>query len=251
MSRRHWEVFEIQSNALATRMQAIGKPKLVLGLSGGIDSSHAALVCVEALRLCNQPMTDLKCLGLPGFGSSEQTKGNSQMLAEALGADYEVVSITELSTQILQDMGHGVALGPECSAEDVIQRLKSLPELGDTSFENVQARVRTLLLMTKANQYGGIVVGTGDLSEKALGWSTYAGDQIAMYDVNAGVPKSLIQDVMRWVMTERATHWGHEAPHQLSRALSAVLDTPISPELLPPTADGDVAQLTESVLGSL
>ena len=249
MARRNWEVFEIQSNALATRMQAIGKPKLVLGLSGGIDSTHAALVCVEALRICNQPASDLVCIGMPGFGSSQRTQNNSHALANALGTSLQTLSIAELSTQILKDVGHQLALDDDSAVEDVIQKLREIPELGDTSFENVQARMRTLLLMTMANQRGGIVVGTGDLSEKALGWSTYAGDQIAMYDVNAGVPKSLIQHVMRWVVEHRASRWGHQDPALLQEALLSVLDTPISPELLPPDLDGDVAQLTESVLG--
>ena len=154
-----------------------------------------------------------------------------------------------MSTQVLKGVGHELALKDDCSVDDIIQKLRLLPELGDTSFENVQARLRTLLLMTKANQVGGIVVGTGDLSEKALGWSTYAGDQIAMYDVNAGVPKTLIQHVMRWVVEHRASHWGHGSPGALESALTSVLETPISPELLPPDADGDVAQLTEDVLG--
>jgi NAD+ synthase (glutamine-hydrolysing) len=245
---RNWEVFEIQSNALATRMKAIGTPKLILGLSGGIDSTHAALVCVEALRICGQPHTDLVCIGMPGFGSSDATQDNGHRLATALGLVLEVLPISSIATQILKDVRHPVAQQEHPTADDVVALLRQVPALGDTSFENVQARLRTLLLMTKANQLGGIVVGTGDLSEKALGWSTYSGDQIAMYDVNAGVPKSLIQDVMRWVVAHRANRWGTELK-ALKTALQAVLDTPISPELLPPNEDGEVAQLTEAVLG--
>ena len=248
-AERNWEVFEIQSNALATRMQAIGRPKLILGLSGGIDSTHAALVCVEALRICGQPHTDLVCIGMPGFGSSESTQHNGRQLADALDIPLDVLPISLLATEILKDVEHPVAQIEHPTAEDVIALLRQVPALGDTCFENVQARLRTLLLMTKANQLGGLVVGTGDLSEKALGWSTYAGDQIAMYDVNAGVPKSLIQDVMRWVVEHRASRWGADRLERLKQALQCVLDTPISPELLPPDEAGDVAQLTEAVLG--
>ncbi|MGB0647788.1 MAG: NAD(+) synthase, partial [Bradymonadia bacterium] len=249
LAERNWEVFEIQSNALATRMQTIGKPKLVLGLSGGIDSSHAALVCVEALRICGQPLSDLVCISMPGFGSSEGTKNNGKSLAASLGVSLELLPISTLATSVLKDVEHAVITKPDATMDDVISALRSVPALGDTTFENVQARLRTLLLMTKANQVGGIVIGTGDLSEKALGWSTYAGDQIAMYDVNAGVPKSLIQEVMRWVVTHRAARWSEDRYSELKIALSAVLDTPISPELLPPDAQGDVAQFTEDVIG--
>lgn len=249
LAERNWEVFEIQSNALATRMQTIGKPKLVLGLSGGIDSTHAALVCVEALRICGQPLSDLVCISMPGFGSSEGTKNNGKALAGSLGVPLEVLPISTLATSVLKDVQHVVITKANATMDDVISALRSVPALGDTTFENVQARLRTLLLMTKANQVGGIVIGTGDLSEKALGWSTYAGDQIAMYDVNAGVPKSLIQEVMRWVVTHRAERWSKDRYGELKMALSAVLDTPISPELLPPDTEGDVAQLTEDVIG--
>jgi NAD+ synthase (glutamine-hydrolysing) len=230
-------------------MQAIGRPKLILGLSGGIDSTHAALVCVEALRICGQAHTDLICIGMPGFGSSESTQDNGRRLAQALDIPLKTLPISVLATQVLKDVEHRVAQMESPSTEEVIALLRQVPALGDTSFENVQARLRTLLLMTQANQLGGIVVGTGDLSEKALGWSTYAGDQIAMYDVNAGVPKSLIQDVMRWVVEHRASRWSTDRLDELKSALQAVLDTPISPELLPPDELGDVAQLTEAVLG--
>ncbi|HEY8838177.1 MAG TPA: hypothetical protein VIO16_10975, partial [Dehalococcoidia bacterium] len=122
-------------------------------------------------------------------------------------------------------------------------------EHGDVEFENVQARVRTLRLMTKANRYGGPVIGTGDLSEKALGWSTYAGDHIAMYDLNAGIPKTLVNFVIRWVATDQVEHWTAGDPDMLRKALFDVLDAPISPELLPPGAEGEIAQLSESTIG--
>ena len=165
---------------------------------------HAALVCVEA-RIC----TAIVRFGLHQYAGVWEagTKNNGKALAASLGVSLEVLSISTLATTVLKDVEHAVITKPEATIEDVISALRMVPDLGDTTFENVQARLRTLLLMTKANQVGGIVIGTGDLSEKALGWSTYAGDQIAMYDVNAGVPKSLIQEVMRWVVTHRAARW--------------------------------------------
>ncbi len=128
-------------------------------------------------------------------------------------------------------------------------KLRADASLGDVTLENVQARLRTLVLMTLANQTRGLVVGTGDLSEKALGWATYAGDHIAMYDVNAGVPKTLIQFVIRWVAGERAATWAAGDPEALREVLFAILDTPISPELLPADPDGQIAQLTEETIG--
>jgi NAD+ synthase (glutamine-hydrolysing) len=134
------------------------------------------------------------------------------------------------------------------TVEALIAGLRADASLGDVTLENVQARLRTLVLMTLANQHGGLVVGTGDLSEKALGWSTYAGDHIAMYDVNAGVPKTLIQFVIRWVANERAETWTGDAT-ALRETLYSVLDAPISPELLPADADGRIAQITEDAIG--
>lgn len=246
LANRCWEMFEIQSNALATRMAAIGKPKLVLGVSGGLDSTHAALVAAAALDLRGQPRTDLVCITLPGFGTSDGTRNNAEALAHALGASFSQVSISDASRTVLEAIGHPVTDGVD-NVEQLIARLRSNPEQGDVTLENVQARLRTLLLMTLANQKGGLVVGTGDLSEKALGWSTYAGDHIAMYDVNAGVPKTLIQFVIRWVANERASTWSDS--ESLRETLFAILDTPISPELLPASADGEISQLTEEKIG--
>ena len=246
LANRCWEMFEIQSNALATRMAAIGKPKLVLGVSGGLDSTQAALVAVAALDLQHQPRTDLICVTMPGFGTSEGTRDNAEHLSQALGASFHEVSISEASRSVLKAVHHA-ASDDVGSVEQLIEQLRRQPELGDVTLENVQARLRTLLLMTMANQHGALVVGTGDLSEKALGWSTYAGDHIAMYDVNAGVPKTLIQFVIRWVANERANSWSD--CDQLRETLFAILDTPISPELLPADSDGQIAQLTEEKIG--
>lgn len=246
LANRCWEMFEIQSNALATRMAAIGKPKLVLGVSGGLDSTQAALVCAAALDLLEQPRTDLICITLPGFGTSEGTRNNAEKLARSLGATFQQISISDASRSVLDAIQHPATEAVE-SLEQLIDKLREHPELGDVTLENVQARLRTLLLMTLANQQAGLVVGTGDLSEKALGWSTYAGDHIAMYDVNAGVPKTLIQFVIRWVANERASSWSDS--QALRETLFAILDTPISPELLPAHADGQISQLTEEKIG--
>ena len=248
LATRCWEVFEIQSNALATRMKAIGKPKLVLGVSGGLDSTQAALVAAQALDLCGQEDADLICVTMPGLGTTDATKDNAQRLSELLGAQFQTISVADESRMILRAMGHPAADDTD-SVETLIQRLRDKTELADVTVENVQARLRTLMLMSLANRVGGIVVGTGDLSEKALGWSTYAGDHIAMYDVNAGVPKTLIQFVIRWVANERVKLWSKGDPKTLREVLFSILDTPISPELLPAGVDGDIAQLTEDTIG--
>jgi NAD+ synthase (glutamine-hydrolysing) len=228
-------------------MAAIGQPKLVLGLSGGLDSTHAALVCAAAVDAIGQPRTDLHLVTMPGLGTTSTTRHQADELAAQLGATYRAISVSLASQMVLGMVGHPAALGTH-TVEELLTRLDSDPSLGDITLENVQARLRTLVLMTVANQVGGIVVGTGDLSEKALGWSTYAGDHISMYDVNAGVPKTLIQSVIRWVANERAGTWSASID-DLRAALFAILDTPISPELLPVDAVGAIAQLTESTLG--
>ncbi|MBZ0119986.1 MAG: NAD(+) synthase [Sandaracinaceae bacterium] len=247
LAQRCWEMFEIQTNALATRMAAIGKPRLVLGLSGGLDSTIAALVCAGALDMLSRKRDELVCVTMPGLGTTSGTKTNAEKLAAALGARFLDVSVAELSRMTLEGAGHPAATGTASVAE-LLERVKKDAKLGDVALENVQARLRTLVLMTIANRAGGIVVGTGDLSEKALGWSTYSGDHISMYDVNAGVPKTLIQFVIRWVANERARTWSgdHEA---LRQVLFAILDTPISPELLPADGEGKIAQLTEAAIG--
>lgn len=248
LGARCWEIFEIQTNALATRMRAIGTPKLVLGVSGGLDSTQAALVAAGALDLEGQPRQDLVCVTMPGLGTTESTRGNAEALVVGVGGLFREISIREASRLMLELVGHpstdGVSALPE-----LMSRLQERPELGDVTLENVQARLRTLVLMTVANDVGGIVVGTGDLSEKALGWSTYAGDHIAMYDVNTGVPKTLIQSVIRWVANERVTTWSDTDPEALRATLFSILDTPISPELLPAAGDGAIAQLTEETIG--
>lgn len=246
---RCWEIFEIQTQALATRLKTTKSATLILGLSGGLDSTQAALVGIGALDLLRRPHTDLHCILLPGLGTSWETRTNATKLAQALGATCREISISEATRLILSAVEHSTMQSNCSSVEELMAILRSKPELGDTVVENVQARLRTLILMTLANQHHGLVVGTGDLSEKALGWSTYAGDQIAMYDVNAGVPKTLIQFVIRWVANERVSSWAAAEPAILRSVLFAILDTPISPELLPPDTEGKIAQLTEAAIG--
>ncbi|MCB9557850.1 MAG: NAD(+) synthase [Deltaproteobacteria bacterium] len=248
LAQRCYETFEIQTNALATRLRGAKIERLVLGLSGGLDSTHAALVSVAALDLLGLPRTQLHCVTMPGLGSSQLTQRSAATLAAALGARFSSIAIGDATLQVLQAIGHpAVAESRIESVEQLIDLLRAQPEFADIVVENAQARLRTLLLMSLANQQGALVVGTGDLSEKALGWSTYAGDQISMYDVNAGVPKTLIQFVIRWVAAQRASSWADGA--QLSAILSAVLDTPISPELLPAASAEAIEQLTEQQIG--
>lgn len=248
LATRCWECFEIQTHALVTRLGPSGARRLVLGVSGGLDSTHAALVCATALDLLGLPRSQLLCVTMPGLGTTAATRTNAIELVRALGAELREVSVADMSRLALQAVGHPAAEDAP-TVEALLARLRAQPALGDVTLENVQARLRTLVLMTFANQTCGLVVGTGDLSEKALGWSTYAGDHISMYDVNAGVPKTLIQFVIRWVANERVHGWSQGDPDALRRTLFAILDTPISPELLPADADGKIAQLTESHIG--
>jgi len=248
LARRAWEIFEIQTNALATRLAATGMQQLVLGVSGGLDSTQAALVAAASLDQLGLPRENLYCVTMPGLGTTDTTRSNAETLATSLGAKFVEIGISESSRVVLQAVNHPAAKDA-ADVEALLTRLRAQPELGDVTLENVQARLRTLILMTLANARAGLVVGTGDLSEKALGWSTYAGDHIAMYDVNAGVPKTLIQLVIRWVANERVETWTEGDKGALRDTLFAILDTPISPELLPPDPDGEIAQLTESTIG--
>jgi NAD+ synthase (glutamine-hydrolysing) len=248
LASRCWEIFEIQVNALVTRLQATRSAGLVLGVSGGLDSTQAALVSASALDQLGLPRARLLCATMPGLGTTAGTRSSAERLARALGASFRELPVSEASRLVLAEVGHGAADGTGGVAE-LLERLRAQPALGDTTLENVQARLRTLLLMTLANKENALVVGTGDLSEKALGWSTYAGDHIAMYDVNASVPKTLIQFVIRWVANERAVSWSQGDPAALRETLFTILDTPISPELLPADAGGQIAQLTEAAIG--
>ena len=213
------EILSIQAAGLAGRVERTGAKRLVLGVSGGLDSTLAMLVCARALDLLGRPRADLLAATMPGFGTTARTKGNAVSLAEKLGAEVRTILIGPAVERHFGDIGHD-------------------PAVRDATYENAQARERTQILMDLANQEGGLVVGTGDLSEIALGWSTYNGDQMAMYNVNCGVPKTLVRFV---VETEAAA-----APADIAAILRDVCATPVSPELLPGGADG---QQTEGILG--
>ena len=223
-----YEAFNIQVSGLVQRLEAIGRPRPVLGVSGGLDSTHALLVIARAMDRMGRPRSDILAYTLPGFATSEKTKRNAIALAKAIGATIEEIDIRPAASEMLSRMGH-----PFASGEPV----------HDVTFENVQAGLRTDYLFRLANQNGGIVVGTGDLSEIALGWSTYGvGDQMSHYSVNPGVPKTLIQHVIRWVISSG------ELSAATVEVLQAVLDTEISPELVPAGQDGRM-QSTEDRIG--
>jgi NAD+ synthase (glutamine-hydrolysing) len=217
------EIFAIQATGLARRLRHTGSAKLVLGVSGGLDSTLAALVAVRALEKLGRPASDLLAVVMPGPGSTGRTQGNANALAEALGAGLRVIPIGDAVAQHLADIEQ-----PET--------------LHDATYENAQARERTQILMDVANQVGGIVVGTGDLSESALGWCTFNGDHMSMYHVNAGVPKTLVRHLVEWCATEEFTG-------AVSDLLHDIAATPITPELLPLGADAALVQKTEETVG--
>jgi NAD+ synthase (glutamine-hydrolysing) len=220
-----FEAYNIQVSALEQRLGAIGDPKVVIGVSGGLDSTHALIVAAKAMDRAGRPRTDILGFTLPGFATSSGTKGNAHRLMDALGITKAEIDITDTAKLMLREIGHPFAEG-----EPVY----------DVTFENVQAGLRTDYLFRIANQRGGIVLGTGDLSELALGWATYGvGDQMSHYNVNAGVPKTLIQHLIRWVASS------DEFGDDVGDTLRAILDTEISPELVP----GEELQSTESQIG--
>jgi NAD+ synthase (glutamine-hydrolysing) len=224
-----YEAFNIQVSGLVQRLTAIGSPRPVIGVSGGLDSTHALLVVARAMDRMGRPRSDILAYTLPGFATSDHTKSNALALADAVGATIETIDIRPTATEILRGIGH-----PFADGEPVY----------DVTFENVQAGARTDLLFRLANHNGGIVIGTSDLSELAIGWATYGvGDQMSHYAVNAGVPKTLIQHLIRWVI---AADEGVDA--RTADVLQSVLDTEISPELVPASADGAV-QSTEGTIG--
>lgn len=232
-----YEAYNIQVSALEQRLRAIGgpdwQPKIVIGVSGGLDSTHALLVAAKAMDRLERPRTDIIGITMPGFATSDHTKTNAVALMESLGITWEELDIRPAATQMLRDMGHPYGLDPEADHPD---------EVYDVTFENVQAGLRTDYLFRIANQRGGIVLGTGDLSELALGWCTYGvGDQMSHYGVNAGVPKTLMQHLVHWVADSG------QLP-EVSETLLSVLDTEISPELVP-SKDADRPQSTQDKIG--
>ncbi|WP_106507721.1 NAD(+) synthase [Brachybacterium timonense] len=228
-----YEAYNIQVAGLVQRLRAIGGgqrggTKPVIGVSGGLDSTHALIVCARAMDLLGRDRSEILAYTMPGFATTEHTRSNAQKLAEALGCSFETIDIRPACTQMLRDMGH-----PAGDGEPVY----------DVTFENVQAGMRYDYLFRLANHHGGIVVGTGDLSELALGWCTYGvGDQMSHYTVNSGVPKTLIQHLIRWVIAEGLFD------EDTVDVLQAVLDTEITPELIP-HQEGEKAQSTEDSIG--
>ncbi|GJD87566.1 Glutamine-dependent NAD(+) synthetase [Methylobacterium hispanicum] len=223
-----YEAYNIQVAGLAQRLEATGTKRAVIGVSGGLDSTHALIVIAKAFDRLGYPRSDILAYTMPGFATSEGTKGNAHALMRAMGCTAAEIDIRPAARQMLADMGHPYARGEA---------------VYDVTFENVQAGLRTDYLFRLANRHGGIVVGTGDLSELALGWCTYGvGDQMSHYAVNSGVPKTLIQHLIRWVIA--SGQLGAEE----NRTLQAVLDTEISPELVPMDAD-DTPQSTEATIG--
>ena len=221
ISRRAEEILRIQSVGLMRRMEHTGCKKAVLGVSGGLDSTLALLAAVRAADLLSRPRGDILAVTMPCFGTTGRTRGNAEALCALLGVGFRTVDIGAAVTRHFADIGHD-------------------PAVTDVTYENCQARERTQVLMDVANQTGGLVVGTGDLSELALGWATYNGDHMSMYGVNASVPKTLV----RYIIEYEAARCGGET----ARVLRDILDTPVSPELLP-AKDGEIAQKTEEIVG--
>ncbi len=218
------EVFHVQTAGLVRRIEHVGVKRVVLGLSGGLDSTLALLVCARTFDLLGLPRKGILAVTLPGFGTTERTLASARELAKGAGAELLEIDIRPACEQHIRDIG----LDPN--------------DRESITFQNLQARERTQVLMDLANKEGGIVVGTSDLSELALGFATFAGDHIAMYGVNSSVPKTLVRSLVEWV----AAHHASPAERQVLRA---VLETPVSPELVPPGAGGEVVQKTEDVVG--
>jgi NAD+ synthase (glutamine-hydrolysing) len=216
------EILSIQVSGLAKRLEHTGCSTAVLGISGGLDSCLALLVIARTYAKMKMPLSGIMAVTMPCFGTTERTRNNASMLCKALGVSCREIDISESVRLHLRDINHSE------KERDVV-------------YENAQARIRTLVLMDLANQSNGLVVGTGDLSELALGWATYNGDHMSMYGGNAGVPKTLVRHIVRHV----ADTCGDEA---LKAALIAILDTPVSPELLPPRG-GEISQRTEDIVG--
>ena len=223
LDERCQEIFDIQTEGLAKRIQHTGAQTVVLGISGGLDSTLALLVCISAFDKLGLNRRGIVGITMPGFGTTDRTYTNAVNLMKLLGITIREISIKEACLQHFADLGHDI-------------------EEHDVTYENSQARERTQILMDAANQMNGFVVGTGDLSELALGWATYNGDHMSMYGVNASVPKTLVRHLVNWV----AERTKDESTHQ---TLLDIVDTPISPELIPGDEQGNITQKTEDLVG--
>ena len=222
LSRRCKEIITMQATGLATRLAHTGIKNVVLGLSGGLDSTLALIVCVHAFDMLGIDRKNIHTVTMPCFGTTKRTKSNAEKLAEAYNVSFEEINITAAVRQHFIDIKHDESVT-------------------DITYENSQARERTKILMNLSNKYGGLVIGTGDLSELALGWATYNGDHMSMYAVNVSIPKTLV----RYLTAYEA----EISDGELKTVLLDVLDTPVSPELLPPDKNGEIAQKTEDVVG--
>ncbi len=222
LSERCEEVLTLQALGLKKRLEHIGLERVILGLSGGLDSTVALLAVVRTFDVMGLDRGGILTVSMPGFGTTKRTKSNAETLAEALGVSFSTISIADAVTQHFIDIDHD-------------------PTLLDITYENSQARERTQILMDLANKHGALVIGTGDLSELALGWATYNGDHMSMYAINSSVPKTLLRPLL--------AHEAREGEVALKEVLEDILSTPVSPELLPPSGDGRISQKTEEVIG--
>lgn len=222
LANRCEEIITMQATGLATRLAHTGIKNVVFGLSGGLDSTLALIVCVHAFDMLFLDRKNIHTVTMPCFGTTKRTKSNAQLLAEAYGVSFEDIDITLAVRQHFSDINHNESIT-------------------DITYENSQARERTQILMDLSNKYSGLVIGTGDLSELALGWATYNGDHMSMYAVNVSIPKTLV----RYLTAYEA----EKSEGILKNVLLDVLDTPVSPELLPPDNNGEIAQKTEDVVG--
>lgn len=216
------EILNIQSYGLAKRLLHTNINKTVIGISGGLDSTLAFLVIIKAYEILNLPKENIIAITMPGFGTTSRTHNNSMKLINEHGATFREINITKSSLQHFEDIGHD-------------------KNIKDVTYENAQARERTKILMDIANKENGLVVGTGDLSELALGWCTYNGDHMSMYAVNASIPKTLVKYIIKWV--------ADNSKEECKNIINDILDTPISPELLPPDENGNIEQKTEEQVG--
>ena len=217
------EIFDIQCAALAKRFSHTGSKKAVIGISGGLDSTLALLVVYKTFKLLNYSMDNIVTITMPGFGTTDRTYNNALALCCELGCDLREINIVKAALQHFEDIGHD-------------------KDIHDVTYENVQARERTQIIMDIANKERGLAIGTGDLSELALGWCTYNGDHMSMYSVNPSVPKTLVRYLVKYVAQNECTGL-------ISETLLDILDTPVSPELLPTDNTGDITQKTEDIVG--
>jgi NAD+ synthase (glutamine-hydrolysing) len=226
-TKRCQEVIDLQAQGLARRIRYLGGPAAVIGLSGGLDSTLALLVTIRAFKICGLDKKQIRAVTMPCFGTTDRTYRNAVSLAKHAGVTLLEIPIRDAVRQHFADIGHDEAVH-------------------DITYENSQARERTQVLMDIANTLNGIVIGTGDLSEQALGWATYNGDHMSMYGVNGSIPKTLVRYLVTWFADTADTE--SEQPVPLATVLRDILATPVSPELLPP-ADGAISQKTESIVG--